>query len=128
MTLKQIRSTDGTGTLTYLLGDEATKTAAVIDPNIQDVDRIIKEAEDLGVSITHVFDTHTHADHVTGAGELRKRLGATVVMRTLTPRRSARQLRAEWVKNSASLKSLRQTWTCLLIFMWKTAILCRLVS
>ena len=84
MQLKQIRSTDGTGTLTYILGDEATKTGAVIDPNIEDVDQIIDEAEKMGISITHVFDTHTHADHITGAGELQKRLGAKVVMHTNT--------------------------------------------
>lgn len=80
MILKQIRSNDGTGTLTYLLGDETTMNAAVIDPNIEDTDRIIAAADELGLTITHILDTHTHADHVTGAGELRNRLGATVVM------------------------------------------------
>jgi len=36
MRIKQIRSTDGTGTLTYIVADEAANVAAVIDPNIED--------------------------------------------------------------------------------------------
>lgn len=89
MIIRQIRSTDGTGTLTYLLADETTRNAAIIDPNIEDVDRIIALADELGVTVTHVFDTHTHADHVTGSGELRQRLGAKVVMHENTKTKPA---------------------------------------
>ena len=37
MIFKQIRSKDGTGTLSYLIGDEKTKNGLIIDPNIEDL-------------------------------------------------------------------------------------------
>jgi len=49
----------------YLVGDTATRTAAVIDPSF-DPDKILAEAEDAGYSITHVINTHGHTDHVAG--------------------------------------------------------------
>lgn len=80
MFFRQIRSTDGTGTLSYLLADGDRGVAAVVDPNVEDVDRIGYMADELGVRITHVFDTHTHADHVSGAGKIRELHGAKVIM------------------------------------------------
>lgn len=47
----------------YLVGDKATRTCAVVDP-AWDADFILKEAEALGVDITHVLCTHSHFDHV----------------------------------------------------------------
>ena len=47
----------------YLVGDKATRTCAVVDP-AWDADVILKEAEGLGVEITHVLCTHSHFDHV----------------------------------------------------------------
>lgn len=63
-------------TYTYLLGDEATKTAALVDPVREHVGRDLDLLQQMGLTLTHVLDTHVHADHVTGAGELRKRTGA----------------------------------------------------
>lgn len=80
MMMKQIRSTDGTGTLTYLIGDEITGTAAVIDPTVHDAELIGAAATELGFSITTIIDTHTHADHVSGAGRLREMTGGKIVM------------------------------------------------
>lgn len=80
MLLRQIRSQDGTGTLSYILGDPATGEAVVIDPNIADTQRILLAAETMGVRITTVIDTHTHADHVSAAGELKRLVGARLVM------------------------------------------------
>jgi glyoxylase-like metal-dependent hydrolase (beta-lactamase superfamily II)/rhodanese-related sulfurtransferase len=80
MFFRQVRSTDGTGTLSYLLADGERGIAAVIDPNLEDVERIGYLADELGVRITHVFDTHTHADHVSGAGKLRELHDALVIM------------------------------------------------
>jgi sulfur dioxygenase len=80
MIFKQVRSTDDTGTLTYLVADDATKRAALIDPNVEDLQRISYMLDELGVHLTHVIDTHTHADHISAAGDLKKARGARVVM------------------------------------------------
>lgn len=61
----------------YLLGDETTKTAVVVDPQ-RDVDVYVKEAAALGLTIKHVMLTHFHADFVAGHLELRDRCGATI--------------------------------------------------
>ncbi len=80
MILKQIRSTDDTGTLSYLIIDEDSLNAVIVDPNIQDVQLILDTAHQAYARITHVIDTHTHADHVSAAGELRRLTGAQLVM------------------------------------------------
>lgn len=61
----------------YLLADEKTGTAVVVDPQ-RDVDGYLEEAKALGVSIKHVMLTHFHADFVAGHLELRDRCGATI--------------------------------------------------
>jgi sulfur dioxygenase len=63
-------------TYTYLIGDPATKEAALIDPVLETVDRDLKLIEELGLHLKYILDTHVHADHITGAGEIRKRTGA----------------------------------------------------
>ena len=84
MTISQLRSTDGTGTLTYLLVDEATHKGAIIDPNLSDVDRIAAAIMSQNVTLQWIIDTHTHVDHVSGAQELRERFGAQTVMHEKT--------------------------------------------
>jgi len=64
--------TEGISQLSYLIGDDSTRTAAVIDPR-PDVDVYLKKARELGLSITHIFETHIHADLVSGARELADR-------------------------------------------------------
>jgi glyoxylase-like metal-dependent hydrolase (beta-lactamase superfamily II)/rhodanese-related sulfurtransferase len=61
----------------YLLGDEATRTAVVVDPR-RDVDVYVERAAELGLSIRHVFLTHFHADFVSGHLELAARTGAEI--------------------------------------------------
>jgi glyoxylase-like metal-dependent hydrolase (beta-lactamase superfamily II) len=61
----------------YLLADEATGTALVVDPQ-RDVQQYLDEAENHGFTIRHVFLTHFHADFVAGHLELRDRCGATI--------------------------------------------------
>lgn len=63
-------------TYTYLVADDAARVAALIDPVREHVARDLELMEQLGVTLTHIFETHVHADHITGAGELRKRTGA----------------------------------------------------
>ncbi len=62
-------------TYTYLLADSVSKEAVLIDTVIEMVDRDLKLIDELGLKLIYVLDTHIHADHVTGAGEIRKRTG-----------------------------------------------------
>jgi hydroxyacylglutathione hydrolase len=64
--------TEGIAELSYLIGDDKTGTAAVIDPRA-DVEIYIELARKRKVAITHVFETHIHADLVSGARELADR-------------------------------------------------------
>ncbi len=61
----------------YLIHDEASRTAAVVDPQ-RDVDQYLADAEALGVRIAHVILTHFHADFVAGHLELQRATGATI--------------------------------------------------
>jgi len=61
----------------YLITDEKTKTAAVVDPQ-RDIDQYIADAKKGGYTIKHVFLTHFHADFIAGHIELRDRAGATI--------------------------------------------------
>ena len=63
----------------YLVGDESTKIAAVVDPQ-RDIERYLIFAEDRGLQIKHVFLTHLHADFVAGHLELRDRVGAKIYL------------------------------------------------
>jgi hydroxyacylglutathione hydrolase len=63
----------------YLIGCAATGEAIVIDPN-RDVDRYLAAAAREGVSITHVTETHIHADFLSGARELVARTGAKLYL------------------------------------------------
>ncbi|WP_164019648.1 MBL fold metallo-hydrolase [Pyxidicoccus trucidator] len=66
-------------TYTYLLGDEATRQAVLIDPVLEQADRDLQLVSELDLTLTHVLDTHVHADHVTASGLLRERTGCKVV-------------------------------------------------
>jgi rhodanese-related sulfurtransferase/glyoxylase-like metal-dependent hydrolase (beta-lactamase superfamily II) len=61
----------------YLLADEATSTAIVVDPQ-RDIEQYLAEADAHGFAIRHVFLTHFHADFVAGHLELRDRCGAAI--------------------------------------------------
>ena len=63
----------------YLIGDEATGTAAVVDPQ-RDTEQYTAFAAEHGLQIKHVFLTHLHADFVAGHLELRDRVGATIYL------------------------------------------------
>ena len=63
----------------YLIGDETSRTAAVVDPQ-RDVDGYLAFAEEHGLTIRHVFLTHLHADFLAGHLELRDRVGAAIYL------------------------------------------------
>ena len=65
--------TEGIAELSYLVGDDSEGVAAVVDPRA-DVDCYLELARAKQVSITHIFETHIHADLVSGASELGARI------------------------------------------------------
>ena len=70
--------TEGIAELSYLLGDDDEGIAAVFDPT-PDVEKYVELAREKGVSITHVFETHIHADLVSGARELCARVDSAKI-------------------------------------------------
>lgn len=70
--------TEGIALLSYVIGDDTSGTAAVIDPR-PDVDVYLELARKRNLSITHVFETHIHADFMSGARELAARTGTARV-------------------------------------------------
>jgi hydroxyacylglutathione hydrolase len=63
----------------YLLGCQKTGEAIVVDPN-RDVDQYIRLAQKEGLRITHVTETHIHADFVSGTRELAHRTKAVMYL------------------------------------------------
>jgi hydroxyacylglutathione hydrolase len=63
----------------YLIGCEETRQAIVIDPN-RDTDQYVAIAERQRLTITHVTETHIHADFISGARELARKTGGQLVL------------------------------------------------
>jgi len=63
----------------YIIGDESTGIAAVVDPQ-RDIERYLEYAAESHLRIEHVILTHLHADFVAGHLELRDRVGATIYL------------------------------------------------
>ena len=76
----------------YLIGDEQSHTAAVVDPQ-RDIEQYVALADAHDLRIGHVVLTHLHADFIAGHLELRDRTGARIYL-------GARQSRAEFPAGS----------------------------
>jgi hydroxyacylglutathione hydrolase len=63
----------------YLIGCQRTGEAVVVDPN-RDVQQYVDAAAKEGLRVTHVTETHIHADFVSGARELARRTGARLIL------------------------------------------------
>lgn len=75
MIIRQLLDYD-TNTYTYLLGDQASGQALLIDPVKSRIDNYLRLLRELDLTLVYALDTHIHADHVTALGELRQRTGA----------------------------------------------------
>jgi glyoxylase-like metal-dependent hydrolase (beta-lactamase superfamily II)/rhodanese-related sulfurtransferase len=75
------------GCRSYLLGCDATCAAALVDPELSQVDRYLALAARDGLRIHYVIDTHTHADHFSATRRLARDLKVPLVMHRLTPAR-----------------------------------------
>ena len=69
-----------TSTYTYLLADEATREAVLIDSVLEQFDRDRRLLEELGLTLLYTLETHVHADHVTASGRFRAAFDSQVVV------------------------------------------------
>lgn len=78
-----------TNTVSYLVGDPATKVAAIIDPvldydhnsgtvDTRSVEAMLKAADEAGYNIGWALETHAHADHLSGAPYIKAKTGAKI--------------------------------------------------
>ncbi len=71
---------EASGCIAYLVGCERAGVAALVDPARPDIDHYVALATARGLRLTHVIETHIHADHVSGNRELADRTGAAVCL------------------------------------------------
>ncbi len=67
-------------TYTYLIGCEATRAAALIDPVKEETGRYLQLLQELELRLVYALDTHTHADHITAVGALRDATGCITLL------------------------------------------------
>ncbi|XP_030214462.1 persulfide dioxygenase ETHE1, mitochondrial isoform X1 [Gadus morhua] len=61
-------------TYTYLLADSESAEAVIIDPVLETVERDLMLVNQLGLTLKMAVNTHCHADHITGSGQLKRRV------------------------------------------------------
>ncbi len=73
------------GCRSYVIGCEETCAAALIDPELSQLDRYVTLAARDGLRIRYLIDTHTHADHFSATQQLARQLNVPVVMHSASP-------------------------------------------
>ncbi len=73
------------GCRSYIVGCEQTCAAALIDPELSQIDRYLTLAARDGLRIRYVIDTHTHADHFSATQQLARQLDVPIVMHRASP-------------------------------------------
>ena len=74
MLFRQLFDRDSS-TYTYLIADTSTRQAVLVDSVIEQVERDLQLIKELNLTLKYCLETHIHADHITGTGELRDRTG-----------------------------------------------------
>jgi sulfur dioxygenase len=69
-----------TSTYTYIIADEASNEAAIIDPVKEQFDRDVLLIEQLGFNLKYTLETHVHADHITSSGQMRDKFSSKVAL------------------------------------------------
>ncbi|MCW8899589.1 MAG: MBL fold metallo-hydrolase [Gammaproteobacteria bacterium] len=87
-------------TYTYIVADEKTSEAAIIDPVKEQLDRDVTLIKQLGLKLKYVLETHVHADHITSSGKLREKFSAQIVLHENSGAACADLL----IKDNATLK------------------------
>lgn len=75
------------GCLGYLIADPKTRLAALVDPEVEMVEPMLDAVFRHGLRLAYIIDTHTHADHISGAKDLKRKTTAKVVMHEKAPTR-----------------------------------------
>jgi glyoxylase-like metal-dependent hydrolase (beta-lactamase superfamily II) len=73
------------GCLGYIIADTETRLAAIVDPELEMVEPMIDFIFKHGLRVAYVIDSHTHADHVSGARDLKSKTIAKLVMHEEAP-------------------------------------------
>ena len=79
-------------TYTYLVWDDVSRDAVLIDPVLDRVTRDLNLISELDLKLSHVLETHIHSDHITGSGRLRDLTSAKVVVHS-----NSRSKCADWL-------------------------------
>ena len=79
MKIRQLFDSE-TSTFTYLLWDEKTREAALIDSVDTRIERDLQLIRELNLDLKYTLETHIHADHITASGQIRDRLGSRAVV------------------------------------------------
>ncbi|MBS1212774.1 MAG: metallo-beta-lactamase [Proteobacteria bacterium] len=79
MIFKQLFEPD-TFTYTYLIGCSRSRKAMLIDPVAQEIDHYMSLLDSLRLQLCYTLETHVHADHITGSGLLREKLGSKSIV------------------------------------------------
>jgi glyoxylase-like metal-dependent hydrolase (beta-lactamase superfamily II) len=69
-----------TSTYTYLIADEESKQAILVDSVKERIERDLKLLEELGLRLAYTFETHVHADHIMAAAMLKEKTGCLGVV------------------------------------------------
>jgi uncharacterized NAD(P)/FAD-binding protein YdhS/glyoxylase-like metal-dependent hydrolase (beta-lactamase superfamily II) len=69
-----------TSSYTYLIADRQTREAVLVDPVLEQVERDLQIIDELGLTLRYCLETHLHADHITGAGQLRQQRGCQILV------------------------------------------------
>jgi glyoxylase-like metal-dependent hydrolase (beta-lactamase superfamily II)/rhodanese-related sulfurtransferase len=72
---------------TYLIADERSRQAVLVDPVLERVPEYLKTIAEQNLTLTHVIDTHTHADHLSGGAALKDQACCEYVMHVNAPAR-----------------------------------------
>ena len=81
--IEQLQPRGGTENVFRIIGgiivDPVTKQAIVVDPGGAH-ERILREVQQLGLTVTHILHTHAHFDHFLASGEMKKATGAAICL------------------------------------------------
>ena len=72
---------------TYLIGDEKSKQAVLVDPVLEQVPEYLRSLDQQKLTLTHVIDTHTHADHLSGGAAMKDQTECEYAMHANAPAR-----------------------------------------
>ncbi|HKF38722.1 MAG TPA: MBL fold metallo-hydrolase, partial [Ktedonobacteraceae bacterium] len=77
MYFKQLVKED-LGCASYIVGCTSTRVCAIVDPRLDMVDEILEITTARDLQVAAIIETHNHADHISGHGELARRTGAAI--------------------------------------------------